>query len=150
MVLLTIPFNKLPWLQSSNSNSFSGSGITNNGHHLGGKNRQIDLEMIYEVDDMIDDSSGRGKDTKLSGIVLALFVSFWWYCCGAFWAGKITIDDGIGRGKVNPYAWASKLNRGLSVFDLFVGPCGLDDTLDNFLTIFLMIFEIFWPWALWQ
>ena len=108
-------------LQSSNSNSFSGSGITNNGHHLGGKNRQIDLEMIYEVDDMIDDSSGRGKDTeckvnpyhfgtfcnfwgekhqidlemiykvddmidgssgrgkdtKLSGIVLALFVSFW-------------------------------------------------------------------------
>ena len=49
---------------------------------------------------------------------------------------------------------ASKLNRGLSVFDLFVGPCGLDDTLDNcledvfdnflihllkmFLTMFLM------------
>jgi len=48
-------------LQSSNSNSFSGGGITNNGHHLGGKNRQIDLEMIYEVDDMIDDSSGRGS-----------------------------------------------------------------------------------------
>jgi hypothetical protein len=63
-------------LQSSNSNSFSGSGITNNGHHLGGKNRQIDLEMIYEVDDMIDDSSDRGKDTKLSGIILELFVSF--------------------------------------------------------------------------
>ena len=32
--------------------------------------------MIYEVGDMIDDSSGRGKDTKLSGIILELFVSF--------------------------------------------------------------------------
>ena len=34
------------------------------------------FEMIYEVDDMIDDSNGRGKDTKLSGIILALFVCF--------------------------------------------------------------------------
>ena len=36
--------------------------------------------MIYEVDDMIDDSSGRGKDTKLSGIFLV--ISLWGYLGG--------------------------------------------------------------------